>query len=174
MNAKIILAAIAAVCCVQGIAGASLDARRLPSWNEVDVSEFADMDFEDAAEQIMMMVDQLEEETGMDLDLDVHPLKQQRAVKNVFTCATSILNAYWEVKHGVQVVVRLVHSKQQLKKDTAACAAAAAADVAKCQEDAKAADAARWAAIKADLISSGIDLALLPIATYYNCINLLA
>ncbi|XP_034239844.1 uncharacterized protein LOC117644452 isoform X1 [Thrips palmi] len=92
MNAKIILAAIAAVCCVQGIAGASLDARRLPSWNEVDVSEFADMDFEDAAEQIMMMVDQLEEETGMDLDLDVHPLKQQRAVKNVFTCATSILN----------------------------------------------------------------------------------
>ncbi|XP_034239845.1 uncharacterized protein LOC117644452 isoform X2 [Thrips palmi] len=123
MNAKIILAAIAAVCCVQGIAGASLDARRLPSWNEVDVSEFADMDFEDAAEQIMMMVDQLEEETGMDLDLDVHPLKQQRAVKNVFTCATSILNLGKTLNQVVKLFAEFHNEKVAYKAAKAACTA---------------------------------------------------
>ena len=81
---------------------------------------------------------------------------------------------YYEVKHGVQCVASLVRSRQQFKKDTAACAAGPAADAATCQDAASKADAARWAAIKKDLVSSGIDLAALPIVTYYNCINLLA
>lgn len=81
---------------------------------------------------------------------------------------------YFEVKHGVGVVLSLVHSRRQLDKETAACAALPEADVAACLDKARADDATRWSAIRASLISSGIDLAALPIVTYYNCINLLA
>jgi len=145
MNAKIILAAIAAVCCVQGIAAASL-VQPLPFFEveeEQDAPEFdlelidiSQFDFENMDVDTILdnMVKTLEEIRDESLQSN----KKLGALRNPLTCIGAIISVFKEAKE----VKQLVDEFSQIKKDLATaqeqCKTPAADDTTeKCNERAQ-------------------------------------
>ncbi|KAK3919200.1 Alpha-glucan water dikinase, chloroplastic [Frankliniella fusca] len=122
MNAKTILAAIAAVCCVQGIAAASL-VKPLPfleveddqdalefDLGQVDLTKF---DFENMDVETILdnMVNALEEIRDKSLQSN----NKLRAPRNIVSCVIAVTSVVKEAKE----VTKLVGEFSQIKKDRA-------------------------------------------------------
>ncbi|KAJ1532243.1 hypothetical protein ONE63_000860 [Megalurothrips usitatus] len=87
MNAKLILAAVAAICCVQGIAAA---VRPMPLFEkEVTEIDLSNLDLDDVVEQLSLAVQQAAHDDEV-YAVEAEGDKRLKAPRNILTCLASI------------------------------------------------------------------------------------
>ncbi|KAE8745073.1 hypothetical protein FOCC_FOCC008248 [Frankliniella occidentalis] len=123
MNAKIILVAVAAICCFQGIAAASV-ARPLP-WAEqqqmfeLDLDQFDldNLDVDAVLDNLVMTLEKMSAQ-AFEVSNSNHKLG---APRNIFTCITALTSVFKEAKEVKQLVDEFSKIKKDLNDAKEAC-----------------------------------------------------